>query len=183
MPENWRPPNFSKSHGEREQLKAALCKSCMFAELTSESMELILDAFQGPLRLEPGQLVIRQGAGVESGELGIFILSSGSLDVYRAEVGEERLGVQIHNYCELGQHFGELALLHNCPRSATVIAARESFVWGLDRETFNQCVKNEARTWHSRCSSFLAFVDILSCLSDDEREKIADVARPRLYAK
>jgi cAMP-dependent protein kinase regulator len=43
-----------------------------------------------------------------------------------------------------GDAFGELALLYNAPRAATVVADELSSVFTLDRETFNHIVKNAA---------------------------------------
>jgi len=37
--------------------------------------------------------------------------------------------------------FGELALLYNAPRSATVRAIENSHLWGIDRNTFRKAVE------------------------------------------
>lgn len=43
-----------------------------------------------------------------------------------------------------GEGFGELALLYNAPRAATITASTESVLWKLDRDTFNHIVKDAA---------------------------------------
>ena len=43
-----------------------------------------------------------------------------------------------------GEAFGELALLYNAPRAATIIAKTEAKLWQLDRNTFNYIVKEAA---------------------------------------
>jgi CRP-like cAMP-binding protein len=40
--------------------------------------------------------------------------------------------------------FGELALLYNVPRAATITAIEKCVLWSLDRETFNNIVKDAA---------------------------------------
>ena len=40
-----------------------------------------------------------------------------------------------------GDAFGELALLYNAPRAATIISDADSHLWSLDRGTFNAIVK------------------------------------------
>lgn len=43
-----------------------------------------------------------------------------------------------------GDSFGELALLYNAPRAASIKAMEECILWALDRETFNHIVKDAA---------------------------------------
>jgi cAMP-dependent protein kinase regulator len=45
---------------------------------------------------------------------------------------------------EEGRSFGELALLYNTPRAATVRASRASLVYSLDRDTFRNTLANSS---------------------------------------
>jgi len=56
---------------------------------------------------------------------------------------------------ETGDAFGELALLYNAPRAATITADTECLLWGLDRETFNHIVKDSSRNRREKYESFL----------------------------
>jgi len=40
--------------------------------------------------------------------------------------------------------FGELALLYNAPRAASILATTECVLFSLDRECFNAIVKDSA---------------------------------------
>lgn len=41
-----------------------------------------------------------------------------------------------------GEAFGELALLYNAPRAASIIAKTDAVLFSLDRQTFNNIVKD-----------------------------------------
>ena len=50
----------------------------------------------------------------------------------------------VHVYQD-GETFGELALLYNCPRQATIICDEDNTIlFSLDRETFNGLVRDAA---------------------------------------
>lgn len=73
-----------------------------------------------------------------------------------------------------GEAFGELALLYNCPRAATIEAKTASELWSLDRRTFNHIVRDSAQQKRDKYEDFLKTVDILKSLDTYERSKIAD---------
>lgn len=73
-----------------------------------------------------------------------------------------------------GDVFGELALLYNAPRAASIQANTESQLWVLDRNTFNNIVKEAAQKKRAKYESFLATVPILQNMVHYERSKMAD---------
>jgi CRP-like cAMP-binding protein len=89
-----------------------------------------------------GRLVRRRfGAGetiVTRGERGdaFFVIASGTVEVTPAEGSPRRLGP--------GEHFGEIALLRDVPRTATVVAATEVEVLELSGEEFVAAVSGDA---------------------------------------
>ena len=54
-----------------------------------------------------------------------------------------------------GDAFGELALLYNAPRAATITANDDCLLWKLDRETFNHIVKDAASRKREKYEKFL----------------------------
>lgn len=72
----------------------------------------------------------------------MYVVESGELDCFKLFPGnkEPTFLKKFH----AGDAFGELALLYNAPRAATIKAATPSLLWSLDRETFNHIVKESA---------------------------------------
>lgn len=72
------------------------------------------------------------------------------------EVLQRRKGVNIRvNTKRRGDTFGEVALMFNCPRSATVAARQESVVWVLEREAFRQYVREVQESESAQLELFL----------------------------
>ena len=80
-----------------------------------------------------------------------------------------------------GEAFGELALLYNAPRAATIIAKTAAKLWQLDRNTFNHIVKDAAQQKRDRYEDFLASVSILQGIDHYERSKIADAIKEQAF--
>jgi len=84
--------------------------------------------------------------------------------------------------CTAGDVFGELALLYNCPRAASVVSSEECVLWQLDRDTFNYIVKDAAQKKRARYDSFLSKVPLLQSMDMYERSQIADALKPESFS-
>lgn len=60
-----------------------------------------------------------------------------------------------------GDSFGELSLLYNTKRAATVKAKTDCVLWMLDRQTFNYIVKDSAVRKRERYEKFLSGIKLL----------------------
>lgn len=77
-----------------------------------------------------------------------------------------------------GEFFGELALLYNAPRAASIYAkADDCIVYMLDRETFNNIVKEASIKKRNKYVSFLSSVEILKTLNSSEIDAIVDAIK------
>lgn len=79
-------------------------------------------------QVDPNDVICKQG---DSGNL-FFILEKGLADLLVDE--------KIKKEVIAGQCFGDLALLYNAPRAATIIAKQTCFLWGLHRKIFRRAV-------------------------------------------
>lgn len=81
---------------------------------------------------------------IQFGDVGeeYFILESGTVDV--SVYNEEGTEVVNNKTLGAGIAFGELALLYNSPRSATILAAEACVAWVMDRMTFKSIIMSTA---------------------------------------
>jgi cAMP-dependent protein kinase regulator len=82
---------------------------------------------------------------------------------------------------EQGAAFGELALLYNAPRAATITCIDEGTLYSLDRNTFNHIVKDAAVKRREKYENFLSQVKILESLEPYEKTKLADAFKEINY--
>ena len=77
-----------------------------------------------------------------------------------------------------GEAFGELALLYNAPRAATITAKVDCVLWSLDRPTFTNIVKDSAIKKRNAYEEFLKSVKIFSTVEPYELMKVMDAVKP-----
>jgi CRP-like cAMP-binding protein len=104
----------------------------MFSHLPAPLLEQVARRML-PVDLVTGDVAIRQG---ERGEH-FYTVESGRLEVSVDDRPRPTLGP--------GDSFGEIALMLDRPRTATVIAASDVRLWSLDRETFLSAITGSPR--------------------------------------
>lgn len=173
--DNWRPPHHPKTPDQLARLRTAVSSNFLFAHLEEEQANQVLGALVENNIPAKGIKVITQGdAGdyfyvVEKGVFDIYVNSSGTIGP-----GPEGMGNKV-NSIGPGGSFGELALMYNAPRAATVISAEgPSTLWRLDRITFRRILMDSAFQRRRMYESFLEEVPLLQSLTPYERSKIAD---------
>uniref|UniRef100_A0A7S1WMR6 cGMP-dependent protein kinase n=1 Tax=Alexandrium catenella TaxID=2925 RepID=A0A7S1WMR6_ALECA len=115
-----------------------------------------------------GESVIKQG---DVGDF-FYIVKSGDFDIIVKKGGDPAKKVF---EAGVGFAFGELALLYNAPRSATITASAPSEVWALDRTAFRNLVVLSAETQFRARVDFLNGVDVFQVLDERERASLAEV--------
>lgn len=76
--------------------------------------------------------------------LGIFIILS---NIYFKKIYLDKgtceviINEQSRRILNQGECFGDLALLYNAPRSASIKATENCFLWGIDRNTFRNAME------------------------------------------
>ncbi|BCS15069.1 hypothetical protein ALUC_70302S [Aspergillus luchuensis] len=173
--DSWTPPYHEKSEEQLARLKTAVSSNFLFSHLDDDQFKSVLDALVEKPIPAKGIKVISQGdAGdyfyiVENGHFDFMIHPSGSV-----QPGPEGMGNKVGSVGP-GGSFGELALMYNAPRAATVVSVDpKSTLWALDRITFRRILMDSAFQRRRMYEAFLEEVPLLSSLKPYERAKIAD---------
>ncbi|KAL0592044.1 hypothetical protein ABG067_000697 [Albugo candida] len=154
----------AKSNKEREQIRKIVSGNILFQSLDENQLGIVLDAMF-PKIFEPEDIIIKQGDDGDN----FYILESGVCEVYKD--GE------LVQTCTEAMSFGELALMYNAPRAATVQAREKSKAWALDRHTFKYIIMETTLRTRQAHRGFIERVPILESLSDTERTTIVDALR------
>lgn len=157
---------FPKSDEQRIRILSAISGNFLFEGLESSQTNCLIDAMQEKL-VKEGDTVIKQG---EPGDF-LYIIEHGDFSVFKR--GPDGADNQVFAYKGIGS-FGELALMYNCPRAATVKAATEGCLWALDRKTFKHILVDSNQKKRRLYEEFLENVPVLSKLTMPERAMVAD---------
>lgn len=146
----------------------------LFGHLSEAELDKVVGAFF--LRhVEAGEVVITQGTDGDY----FYIVDSGVYDIFvqRSPVEEsQRVMVAAE-----GMSFGELALMYNVPRAASVRCAEAGGLWCLEREDFQMMLITAENSKHAEYGSFLAQIEVLSSLSRFELGKMRDLLAEELF--
>ncbi|KAF3819029.1 hypothetical protein GH733_013179 [Mirounga leonina] len=147
-----------KTDDQRNRLQEACKDILLFKNLDPEQMSQVLDAMFEKL-VKEGEHVIDQGDDGDN----FYVIDRGTFDIY---VKCDGVGRCVGNYDNRGS-FGELALMYNTPRAATITATSPGALWGLDRVTFRRIiVKNNAKK-RKMYESFIESLPFLKSLEGD----------------
>jgi CRP-like cAMP-binding protein len=109
---------------QRHHLRELLGRIALFRDLPAEALDQMVPRF-APVEVAARAVIVRQGAAGDE----LYVVESGSLAV-SATLG----GKTVHlGTLGPGDFFGEMAVLRNRPRVATVTATSPARLWSLSR--------------------------------------------------
>lgn len=163
-------PVYTKTEEQKQRISNTIQKSFLFSSLEADDLKTVINAFQEK-KIADGVTIIDQGAEGDR----LYLIESGECNVWKKQPGEDEAKLVFVQ--APGDAFGELALLYNCPRAATVKAKGECVLWGLDRECFNHIVKDAAQRKREMHEDFLKSVVLLKDMDPYERSKLSDALK------
>lgn len=156
-------------HSSKQQIKDAIQSNDFLKHLDCAQIRELIDSMYSR-DVDKGEFVVREG---EPGSH-FFVSAVGHFEII---VNGKVLGIM-----EEGRVFGELAILYNCTRTASIRAINhDSRVWVLDRTGFKQIMMRTGLQRIEENIKFLKNIDLLKKLSDAVLVKIADVLEVEFY--
>ncbi|CDS37285.1 cGMP dependent protein kinase 1 [Echinococcus multilocularis] len=154
--------HYEKDHNSRSLIYNAITSNDFLNNLEqSQIEEIVLCMYEK--RVNKGCFIIREG---EPGDA-LYVTAEGLLEVLK--------GNHVIGQMEVGRAFGEMALLYNCNRTASVKALTNAKFWTLDRRVYQQIMMNSSVHKHKENFQFLLSVSDFKNLSQRKLHKLADV--------
>lgn len=128
-------PKIEKSAEATEKIKAAVTGNVLMKSLSEEYKASVIAAMK-QVDAKAGECVITQG---ERGDFW-YVVEAGALEVYKKmpeDRDKEGHGDKVNAY-SAGSSFGELALMYNQRRAASVVATEDCVLWSVDQDTFKK---------------------------------------------
>ena len=140
------------------RIMGAVKSNIIFSRLNETQLQMLQGAMN-EAHVAAGSNVITQG---EKGNH-FYVVDSGDLDAFvtSSDAGAEPRYVKSFG---VGDSFGELALMYNCPRTATIQARTDVVLWSLDRVSFRMIVLEANTKKASMYETFLEKVQLLEPL-------------------
>jgi hypothetical protein len=160
--------SYPKSQMQRARIQEILSGIVLFQGVSESIMKDLVGGFF-EMKYDDGDKIIVQGDMIAER---FFLLESGQCDIFVKKGSADP--IKVHTVLP-GGFFGELALLYNAPRAATVQSVGESKLWALDRGTFKNCMarasKAEAQGSTGSGSSVLKVVPKFSQLQTPTQQR------------
>lgn len=163
-------PEIPKSIRSKDLLRQAILDNDFLKNLEMGQVKEIVESMYS-VTYEEGALIIKEG---DIGSM-LYIMEEG-----RVEVSKEG---KVLCYMSPGKVFGELAILYNCKRTATIKAATACKLYAIDRKCFQTIMMRTCLIRQAEYTNFLKSVPTFQSLQEETLIKIADVLEETFYGQ
>jgi len=161
-------PEFKKEKKSRDLIKSAIMDNDFMKNFEATQVTEIVDCMY-PIEYAKGALIIKEG---DVGSI-VYVMEEGKVEVSREG--------KFLSIMPPGKVFGELAILYNCKRTATIKAATDCKLWAIERQCFQTIMLRTGLIRQAEHTAFLKDVPTFKDLPEDTLIKIADVLEESTY--
>lgn len=162
--------DYPKSDRSRELIKQAIQDNDFMKNLETIQIKEITDCMY-PVEYAQDSLIIKEG---DVGSV-VYVMEEGKVEVTKESKFLCTLGP--------GKVFGELAILYNCTRTATVKATSDCKLWAIERQCFQTIMMRTGLVRQSEYTEFLKSVPTFRNLPEETLIKISDVLEETTYTQ
>jgi cGMP-dependent protein kinase 1 len=157
-----------KTKKDRIEIKKALLKHFLFSSLPEENLESLIENMKF-YTLGAKEVIFCQG---QPG-FNFFVLMDGIVEIIVNGV--------FKGYISHGNGFGELALIHDSGRTATIQTVTSVSLWGIDRSIFRGALKTLSEIKFEENFKFITSIPFFSKLSMPQLESLVSVLVNQAY--
>ncbi|XP_056326785.1 cGMP-dependent protein kinase 1a isoform X1 [Danio aesculapii] len=161
-------PNVPKSPKSKDLIKAAILDNDFMKNLEMSQIQEIVDCMY-PVDYDKNSCIIKEG---DVGSL-VYVMEDGKVEVTKEGLKLCTMGP--------GKVFGELAILYNCTRTATVRTVTSVKLWAIDRQCFQTIMMRTGLIKHAEYMELLKSVLTFRGLPEEILSKLADVLEETHY--
>ncbi|XP_017320490.1 cGMP-dependent protein kinase 1a isoform X1 [Ictalurus punctatus] len=161
-------PFYSKSSKSKDLIKEAILDNDFMKNLELSQIQEIVDCMY-PVEYGKDSCIIKEG---DVGSL-VYVMEDGKVEVTKEGLKLCTMGP--------GKVFGELAILYNCTRTATVKTLTNVKLWAIDRQCFQTIMMRTGLIKHAEYMEFLKSVPTFHSHPEEILSKLADVLEETHY--
>lgn len=154
---------------DKTLISTALKKQYLFCSLGESEMEIVYYSLKH-YTVEKDSIIFEQGSAGKK----FYIIESGKIEVYRNSVKKAILG--------RGDTFGEMALLTNQARRATLKTTEVTTLWGIGRPQFKAALEIIYSKNYPINREFISNLQLFAGLSENDKDLLTKSAIQHEYA-
>uniref|UniRef100_A0A8D0CHZ6 cGMP-dependent protein kinase n=1 Tax=Scleropages formosus TaxID=113540 RepID=A0A8D0CHZ6_SCLFO len=158
----------TKTDRSKELIKEAILDNDFMKNLELSQIQEIVDCMY-PVEYGKDSCIIKEG---DVGSL-VYVMQDGKVEVTKENIKLCTMGP--------GKLFGELAILYNCTRTATVKTITNVKLWAIDRQCFQTIMMRTGLIKHAEYMELLKSIPTFQDLPEEILSKLADVLEETHY--
>jgi len=159
---------ITKSEDTTFAILSTLKKHFLFSQLHDYELEDVIDSMQDQY-VSADDIIIQEG---DAGDK-FYVLTEGLCEI--------SISGEIVGQMDSQGSFGDLSLMYNCPRAATIRALTDATLWTLDRPFFRQAMVTSSSNQGSQLSNFLSKLKLFESLGMETLSQVARSVTVRPY--